>query len=142
MELPSEIKAGVPIMLSDVRSNLDAEGQLASELTPEALFRKTCEVALDHWLVTDDENRLRCACGVLLLLLIEDERHEEKLLVERELSAVAALSAAISGIPVDFARVLENPEDATKFVGLVRIWQEMRESGTRERQGMGGSRSQ
>lgn len=99
-------------------------------MTPAEIFTEAARIAVDHWMIYDDEHRLRCACGVLLVVLIQHDREGEKLLVERELSALAALSAATTGVPVDFDRVLENPEDVKKFTGILRIWQEIKQGGS------------
>lgn len=129
IEIPHEIKIGVPIMLSELKGNLEREDKVPADMSTADIFREAAGVAVNHWMITVEDHRLRCAVGCTLLLLMDDDRHEEKLLLERELSVLAALNAAATGVPVDFGRVLEHPEDAEKFAGILRIWQEIRDSG-------------
>ena len=63
-----------------------------------------------------DENQFKVCVGALILVSTPEDRER----LNAELRQIAALSAGISGIPVDLSTMppLENP------VGLLRIWQE------------------
>ena len=125
MELPHEIKIGVPIMRISVEDTLKRLEINTEHADPAVIFRHACEEAVDHWMITSEDHRLRCAIGVLLLILIKHERYEEQRLIEAELRALASLDAATRGVPVDFSQVLDEDE-GRKWVGLLRIWQEVR----------------
>lgn len=125
MELPHEIRIGVPLMRDPVEAKLDELGIDAAVADPAVIFRHACEEAIDHWLITVEEMRLRCAIGVLLLILVKHERHADQRTVEAELRALASLDAATRGVPVDFSQVMDE-DDVPNWIGLVRIWQEVR----------------
>ena len=125
MTLPAELTMGVSIMRNDVEDALERLEIDPAKCTPDVIYREACKVAVNHWLISSEEMRLRCAIGVLLVTLVKHKRHEDKARVDRELLAVNALSAATQGVPVDFSRVIDE-DDANDWVGLVRIWQEVR----------------
>lgn len=125
MELPHEIKIGVPIMRDPVERKL-AELEIdPAHADPAVIFRHACEEAVDHWMITSEDHRLRCAIGVLLLIMIANERFDVQRTIEAELRALASLDAATRGVPVDFSQVMDE-DDVPNWVGLVRIWQEVR----------------
>jgi len=125
MELPHEIQIGVPIMRSSVESTLERLEVDPKHAEPEVIFRHACEEAVNHWMITNEDHRLRCAIGVLLLIMIAQDRYDVKAVVEAELRALASLDAATRGIPVDFSQVMDEDE-IPNWIGLLRIWQEVK----------------
>jgi len=125
MELPHEIQIGVPLMRSSVESTLERLEVNAAHADPAVIFRHACEEAVNHWLITSEDHRLRCAIGVLLLIMIAQDRYDVKAVVEAELRALASLDAATRGIPVDFSQVMDEDE-IPNWIGLLRIWQEVK----------------
>ncbi len=127
MELPHEIQVGVPIMRVAVEATLARLEIDPKHADPAVIYRHACEEAVDHWMITSEDHRMRCAIGVLIVLLLAEGRHADHDKVVEELRGLNALSAAMTGVPVDFERVFgEEERDVSYWVGLVRIWQEVR----------------
>ena len=92
---------------------------------PAVIFRHACKVAHNHYMIHSEEMQFRCAIGTLIVALLNHERHEDHRKVEDELRGLNSLAAAMQGVPVDFTQLME--DDAGRdWVGLVRIWQEVR----------------
>ncbi len=127
MELPHELQVGVGIMrieLADALKRLEVDPKHAD---PAVIFRHACEIAHEHYMIHDEEMRFRCAIGVLIVTLLNHERQADHDKVVEELRGLNSLAAAMQGVPVDFERVFGDEErDASYWVGLVRIWQEVR----------------
>lgn len=93
------------------------------DLDKKELARKSFELACDEnytWFITDQDALFKIGCGALLLVLSE----EDKCLLKHEIESLNALSAAMSGVPVDMGAVLEStkPED---FIGVLGIFKEI-----------------
>lgn len=125
MELPHELQVGVQIMRIELGTELERLEVDAKHADPAVVFRHACEVAHNHYMITGEEMQFRCAIGVLIVTLLHHERHEEHRKVVEELRGLNAISAAMQGVPVDFAQLHEE-DGGRDWVGLVRIWQEVR----------------
>ncbi len=130
MELPHEIRVGVPLMRSSVEATLERLEIDPKHADPAVIYRHACEEAVDHYMIHSDDHRLRCAIGVLIVLLLAHGRKADHDKVVEELQGLNAISAAQTGVPVDFDRVFGDEErDASYWVGLIRIWQEVKRDG-------------
>jgi hypothetical protein len=89
----------------------------------ENQLRAAMRAALDHWLLTNEDIQIKAAIAGVLMICNE----EDKARITRELDFWTALSAAISGIPVDMAQVLAGQE-GYEPIGLRRLWEEVKES--------------
>ncbi len=112
--MDSKIMVGI----ADLRTGVDSRQPLEERL--KVAMRK----ALKHWLVSDEEGQFKMAVGAVLVEATDDERER----LDTELKFLASLSAAVSGVPVDFARLMgELGEDAAdKAVGLRKLWDEVK----------------
>jgi len=74
------------------------------------------------WSPQTEDERFRLACGALLLLIEGEDRDR----VARELRALQAISAAMSGIPVDFESVFAGMDkgEAEAPIGLLKIFRD------------------
>jgi len=127
MELPHEVQVGVAIMRVETGNALERLEIDPAHADPAVIYRHACEIAVDHYMVTSEDHRLRCAIGVLIVLLLEHNRQADHDKVVEELQGLNAISAAQSGVPVDFDAVFGDEErDASYWVGLIRIWQEVK----------------
>lgn len=88
------------------------------EATVEDRLRAAYATTRHHWLVTDEDTRMRAGVGGVLLTCSP----EEKARIEAELRALRSFAAAASGIPVDFGALID--EEAPAPIGLMRIWRE------------------
>jgi hypothetical protein len=70
------------------------------------------------WMLQDDEDRFRTGAAVVYLLASEEDKER----VSRELRLLGTLSAAISGIPVNFGALEGVDED--DIIGLTKIYRD------------------
>jgi hypothetical protein len=73
----------------------------------------------NHWMILDEDLQFRCAVGALLLIVDEPTRQS----IRSELNALKALSALMSGVPVDIERV-----EVGETLGLLKRWKELRKN--------------
>jgi len=71
------------------------------------------------FMTPSDDQKFRSACGALILLSSEPEQAR----INRELRMLQTLSAAMSGVPVDFSSMCDD-EDAEPPLGLMGIYRE------------------
>ncbi len=74
------------------------------------------------WMVGDDDLRFRCGIGALLIFYKDDGEMTDR--IKHELLLIQALSAAMRGVPVDFAAM---PEDGPGFVGMRKYYMAAKE---------------
>jgi hypothetical protein len=72
--------------------------------------------ARTHWLVVDEQEQFKAACGALLVVGTDEEREE----ISYQLKQMAALSALMSGIPVDLEQLAAEQEQAPAPKVLLR----------------------
>ena len=79
----------------------------------------------DHWLVTDEDSQFRAAISGVMLYYGEGSEEYNRLRWEMEaLNRIgAAISAAMSGIGVDFFSTLG--EQKYEPIGLLKLWREV-----------------
>jgi hypothetical protein len=99
--------------------------KIEGEASTEDMLRAAMREAKDHWMVTDENQRLMGAIAhVTMLLLKMPDRAEDLENLRREVKMLQALSGIMSGMPIDISRV-EAPE---KAFGLGKMWNEAKES--------------
>jgi len=81
------------------------------------------KAAKGHWLVLDKDVQLRGAIAAVLMVLEEEGNTEDSERIKKELGTLQALSAATSGVPVNFA-ALDLPANP---VGLLKLWHEIQD---------------
>lgn len=109
------IPNSVVIAIEEIKSKLDTTKPFLDNI-PIAM-----KEAQNHWLVTDEEERFKSACGALLL--IADEENKNRL--ENELQGLRAISSMQSGVPVDLEAMMKQM-DTKKFFGLTKIWRDLK----------------
>lgn len=69
-----------------------------------------------NWMCRNDDQRFRSAIGAVMLASPDDQDR-----IARSMAPLKALSAAMSGVPVDFSSVLTDADD---LVPLISLWHE------------------
>jgi hypothetical protein len=90
-----------------------AEGKETLEERIDAVF----EVARNHWLTTDENERFQG--GVAAIYELSDEDTRER--IKQEMDSLRTLSAMLSGVPVDVERFNEETKEM-KPIGLMKKW--------------------
>jgi hypothetical protein len=96
-----------------------AESRMAvkPEDSLEDRCRASMKAAKGHWMVLDEDMQFKGAIAAVLETANDEETHR----ITSELEVLKALSAAMSGVPVDFGSVAP----AENAVGLSKIWREV-----------------
>ena len=110
MELP----ASLLIVIAEAKSAAESKDTLEEKLTA------AMNAARNHWMVLDEDKQFRGAIGAVMLL-VDNETRER---IELEMKSLNALSAMLSGVPIDIERV-EVPEDP---IGLLKMWKDLKKS--------------
>lgn len=99
----------------------EIEGKLTKNTSIKERLKQAMRLAMDHWLVTAEQEQFRCAVGAVMLTTSEEER----MLLSEEMRSLSAISAATQGIPVDFEAALagNHPE---KWYHLMPLWKELK----------------
>lgn len=89
---------------------------IKNEATLEGRLRAAMKVAKHHWMMPDEDTKLKGA--VASVYEVSDE--ETKARIEVELKSLQYLSAMLAGVQVDLNSIpkLENP------IGILKLWQE------------------
>lgn len=108
----------------------DAEARFQDSDDIEARLRICYEESWKDsscWMVTNDDVRMRVGIGALLMHIQDrgDEHGEDWDRVQRSLTALKALSAAMSGVPVDFG-ALDAGDYPAPLIGLMPIYREVK----------------
>ena len=109
--------------MSDVQVALvqmEAEHAITPGAPIEQRLREAMKSAANHWMVLDADMQLRGAVAAVANTGTEEEREA----VIAEWKALAALSAAMSGLPIDMGQVAM-PE---KPIGIAGLWREVKHS--------------
>jgi len=96
----------------------EAKAASEKETTIQAQMDAAMKLMQHHWMILDEDLQFRCAVGALLMIV--DEQTQET--IKEEMASLKALSALMSGIPVDMERVTvpQNP------LGLMKRWKELK----------------
>lgn len=82
----------------------------------EDRFRAVMKKAKNHWLVVNEDDQLRAAIGAVMLTATEEEQER----INAELAVIKALSAATSGVPINFDALEMNETP----IGILNLWKE------------------
>lgn len=86
--------------------------------------RQAMKSAAGHWMVLDPDLQFRGALAAILTEYKEGSPEGDQ--VRREIKIMRALGAATSGVPVDFATVLEDVGEAQgEPIKLAEMWREI-----------------
>jgi hypothetical protein len=103
-----EIPTSVMIAITELKEIAAGEPDYAKRV------EKVMAAAVKHWMVVDEQEQFKAACGALMLT-----SPDQKAEIESQLSALRNLSALVSGVPVDLDAMLAESEAAPKVtVGL------------------------
>lgn len=104
------------IAMSEIEGKIDAKAPIKERL------KQAMKLAMNHWLVVDEDTQFRCALGAVAA----SASPEERLKITEELALLKGISAAANGLPIDFQelwdRAPENP------YGLQVLWMEVKEA--------------
>lgn len=98
----------------------DIKGKISKDKSIKERLKQAMRIAMDHWLVTAEQEQFRCAVGAVMLTALE----EEKAILSEEMRSLNALSAATQGVPVNFDALEGNPK---KWYHLMPLWKEIKE---------------
>jgi DNA-binding sugar fermentation-stimulating protein len=117
-------EAAITIDGQQVAGHLDDFEGTLEEMILEG-WRYVSKVAI---FAHSDELKQRAGLAGVMLVLLKQERHDEFKRIRQELDFWKALSAATSGVPVDFEAVFASvdPDDA---VGLSKLWNQFQKEG-------------
>ena len=100
---------------------ISAECQSIKESDLSERIRQCMRLAYGHWMTTEEEVQFKGALAGAMLL--SDEKDTE--LIVDSLKPLKALSALMSGVPVDMTRVLEDV-DLDKVIPLRKLWDDVK----------------
>lgn len=104
MEIPNTVM----IAITELKGVAGTEPDYAKRV------EKVMAAAAKHWMVTNEEEQFKAACGALLLTS-PDQKDE----IESQLRALRNLSALVSGVPVDLDAMMADSASAPPVtVGL------------------------
>jgi hypothetical protein len=98
------------IAIDEIEAKLDKKASIEDRL------KQAMKLALNHWLITDEDQQFRCAVGAVLLTASE----EEKAVINEELKFLRTLGSAIDGVPVNSEAMLMGM--SKKSYGLISLW--------------------
>lgn len=117
--MSSELEASIMI-----DGGMVAKDLLEFEGTLEETILEGWRLVKRNAIFAHDENlQQRAGLAGVMIFLKDAERHEEYRRIEKELEFWKAMTAATSGVPVDFGQLLQKhkPEDV---IGLSKLWGE------------------
>jgi len=112
MSIPNHMK----LAISEIEAQLKKDAPILERL------EEAMKLALNHWLVTNEDEQFRCAVGAVLLTASP----EEQTLINEEMRLLRSLSSAVTGVPVDWGTLLEGSENK-KWYGLLPLWRKVKE---------------
>lgn len=114
-----ERESAVMLTANIVRQYLPTDGEL------EDVIKAAFDCVHDDdkaWMLADEDAKLLAGTGAVLIYYKDNDDMRER--IEAELTVLRALSAATTGIPVDFGRLLNNELEP---VGLLNAFRKAKE---------------
>ncbi len=108
MDLPADLM----IVIAEAKSAAEGEDTLEDKLTA------AMNSARNHWMVLDEDKQFRGAVGAVMLLVDDEDKHR----LELEMKALNALSALMSGVPID----IDTIEVSDDPIGLMKMWKDLK----------------
>lgn len=105
---------------------LECSHACAGEQNLENRFRKSMAAARNHWMAPNDQDQFKGAIGGVLMAKETTEPEKER--INSTVRSLQAINAAINGVPVDLAAVLQRQEDGPEPLPLVKWWHEVKEA--------------
>ena len=109
----NQIEATLMIGITEAQLAADDYDKLEEKI--DAAMNAT----INHWMILDEDKQFQAAVGGLLLSVKDEETRER---ITKEMKSIRALSAAISGVPVD----IEQVDIDFEFLGLLKRWKELK----------------
>lgn len=100
----------VLIAITELKGVAEAEPDYAKRV------EKVMAAAAKHWMVTNEEEQFKAACGALLLTS-PDQADD----IKAQLNGLRNLSALISGVPIDIDAMLAESEATPKPTVKLRM---------------------
>ena len=102
----------------------ELKGKVDPNQPLEERLKVAMRAALGRWCVPDEERQFRMAVGAVMVEATEEEQER----INLDLKFLGSMASAAMGIPVDFARLIEElgEDSATKAVGLRKLWDEVK----------------
>jgi len=98
-----------------------ARERLAAADTLEDKFRVAFKEARNYWMSTDEDIRFKGGIGAVMLHVGIASPEYERITIE--LDQLKTLSAAFSGVAVDWEHTNPMPDDF-KVIGITKLWKE------------------
>ena len=109
----TQFEATLMIGITEAQNAADEHDKLEDKI--DAAMNAT----VNHWMILDETKQFQAAVGGLILS-VEDEKTRER--ITKEMKSISALSAVMSGVPVD----LEQVDIDFEFLGLLKRWKELK----------------
>jgi hypothetical protein len=95
----------------------------ASDTSLEGRLRAAMSCTVNHWLATNEDDQFMAACEGTARVVDDEERER----IENSLRLLQGLSAAASGMPVDFKALLPEDGEERLGIGLQPLWREIKD---------------
>lgn len=117
--MASELELGIAIVAAQIKEAFGSEDDI--EAKAKICFRAAFSES-NTWFVRrgDDDLHFRIGIGALLIHVNAIEDHEAEARIMATMNSIKALSAAASGVPVDFSRVVEDPDELLPLLSWYR----------------------
>ena len=101
----------------------EISGKLDTKQSIEKQLRKAMELAMNHWMVINEDDRFKSAIGAVIINADE----ETKEIISNELKGLRGLNALYNGLPIDIVRLAKQAE-GKKVYGLNKIWLDVKKA--------------
>lgn len=123
MSTQADLLIGVTTVAQNAKPRFTPEMSLKDRL--KICYRESFKEG-NAWFVRHDDDDLRMRIGIGALMSIVEKYSDEYNTIETSIDALKSLSAALSGVPVDLGRMLENLGSADEILPLLPIYQEIK----------------
>lgn len=101
----------------------ETAAKAAEDTTLEGRLRAAMQATANHWMATNEDDQFLAACEGTARVVDDEDRER----IEASLRLLQTLSAAASGVPVDFDALLpDGAEDRPKPARLQPLWREVK----------------
>jgi hypothetical protein len=129
-QTPPGLTAGVMIGASAAERALEKDFPKGEKHDIKEMVKRAMELSLDEticFMCINDDEKFKIGVGALLLYFKDD--YEFTARVNHEMRLLAGLSAAMSGVPVDFAALAGSDDDEDtkpEALGLLGVFKEVK----------------
>lgn len=114
--MSEKISNSMIIAINEIKSRLDKNAPLEDRL------RKAMREALNHWLITNENEQFNCAVAAVLLTASEKERAR----ISVEMKFLKALNVSSENVPVNWELLMDELE-GQEPIGLLPLWRSIKE---------------